>query len=79
MVLITGITVNDYAINVNANNNIIGTNGDGISDAYEANYIGNSGSGVVLDNTTGSIVAGNYLGLGTNFTTSAPLGYAGGV
>lgn len=76
-ILTTGSTVNDYAIYVTANNNIIGTNGDGVSDTYEANYIGNSGSAVVLDHVSGCIVAGNYIGLGSNKTTSASLGYAG--
>ncbi len=76
-ILTTGMVVNDYAVNINANNNTVGTNGDGISDALEANYIGNSGSAIVLDNVSGCVVAGNYCGLGTNLTTSATLGYTG--
>ena len=76
-ILTTGITVNDYAIYVTGSGNYIGTNGDGVSDAYESNYIGNSGSGVYIESTSGEIVAGNYFGLGTNLTTSEPLGYAG--
>ena len=76
-ILTTGMVVNDYAVNINANNNTIGTNGDGISDAFEANYIGNSGSAIVLDNVSGCVVAGNYCGLATNLTASVTLGYAG--
>ncbi|HMC98934.1 MAG TPA: right-handed parallel beta-helix repeat-containing protein, partial [Ferruginibacter sp.] len=76
-ILTSGVTVNDYAININANNNTVGTNGDGVSDALEANYVGNSGSAIVLDNVTGCVVAGNYCGLGTNKTTAATLGYSG--
>ena len=76
-ILTTGIVVNDYAINDDANNNIIGTNGDGVSDALEANYIGNSGTGIFVDAVTGTVIAGNYIGLGTNLTTAETLGYAG--
>jgi parallel beta-helix repeat protein len=76
-ILTTGIAVNDYAIYVTGANNIIGTNGDGISDVYEQNYIGNSGSGIVFEGVSGCTAAGNYIGLGSNKTTSEALGYAG--
>lgn len=76
-ILTSGVVVNDWAVNINSDNNIVGTNGDGTSDALEANYIGNSGSGVVINGCTGTVVAGNYIGLGTNLTTSEPLSYAG--
>lgn len=72
----SGVTVIDYAININANDNIIGTDGDGVSDALEANYIGNSGTGITIDGATGTIVAGNYFGLGTDLTTAESLTYA---
>ena len=49
---------------------IIGTNGDGVSDSYESNYFGNTGSGVTIDNSNSNTVAGNYFGLGTNLTTA---------
>ncbi len=76
-ILTTGSSNIDYAIYVNAANNIIGTNGDGISDALEANYIGNSGNGLSIESAANCIVAGNYFGLGTNLTTSAPFTTAG--
>jgi parallel beta-helix repeat protein len=76
-ILTTGVTVIDYAIYLNANNNTVGTNGDGVSDALEANYIGNSGTGVTIEAATGCVVAGNYFGLASNQTTSAALTYAG--
>lgn len=56
---------------------IVGTNGDGTSDAYEANYFGNTGSGVTIDNSNSCIVAGNYFGLGTNLTTAETLSSSG--
>ena len=46
-------------------NNVVGTNGDGISDALEANVIsGNTSFGVrlVSTDTTGNRVAGNFIG-----------------
>lgn len=55
--------------------NIIGTDGDGVSDTLERNIIsGNGGHGIRLTNsgTTGNIVAGNYIG--TDITGTAPLG-----
>lgn len=76
-ILTTGIAVNDYAIYVTGINNIIGTNGDGVSDTYEANYIGNSGSAIVFESVSGCIAAGNYIGLGSNQTTAEALTYAG--
>lgn len=77
-ILTTGITVNDYAINIEfSNNNIVGTNGDGVSDALEANYVGNSGSAIAIVSSNSCTVAGNFCGLGTNGSTAAPLGYAG--
>ena len=70
----TGGSFIDKAIyNRNSSNSaVIGTNGDGVSDANEANYIGNAGSGITLDNVTTCVIAGNYIGLGSNKTTSEP-------
>ena len=43
--------------------NIIGTNGDGVSDALERNIIsGNSDCGIVLQGATGCKIKGNYIG-----------------
>ena len=56
---------------------IIGTDGDGVSDSYESNYLGNSGSGVTIDGSNSCIIAGNYFGLGTNLTTAEQLSSSG--
>ncbi len=55
-------------------NNLVGTDGDGISDALEGNLIsGNGLNGVHLDDsTTGNVVAGNYIG--TDASGSGNLG-----
>jgi PKD repeat protein len=49
----------------NANNTLIGTDGDGVADEAERNVIsGNGSNGIRLDpNNTGAVVAGNYIGL----------------
>ncbi len=63
----------------NADNNRIGTNGDGTSDALERNYVTGAyvyniyfGSG--SDNTT---IAGNYIGTNVSGTTGLPYNGAG--
>ena len=68
----TGSSFIDKCIYVSSSSTgtIIGTNADGTSDALEANYFGNSGYGVTIDNSNSCIIAGNYFGLGTNFTTT---------
>ncbi len=76
-ILTTGGSNIDYALYITAASNIVGTNGDGISDALESNYIGNSGTGLTIESAASNIVAGNYFGLGTNLTTSAPFTTAG--
>ncbi len=57
-----------------ASNTIIGTHGDGVSDAVEGNLIsGNVSDGVKLQNrATGTVVAGNLIG--TNKDGTLPLG-----
>ncbi|HUS02073.1 MAG TPA: GEVED domain-containing protein [Chitinophagaceae bacterium] len=60
-----------------SNNCIVGTNGDGVSDAFEANYVGNAGLGITFESVSGCIMAGNYFGLGTNLTTAETLTTAG--
>ena len=70
-------------VSAGSTSTIIGTNGDGVSDSYESNYFGNTGSGVTIDNSNSNIVAGNYFGLGTNLTTAESIttggGYSSGV
>ncbi len=53
---------------------LVGTNGDGVSDAFESNLIsGNTRSGIEYQNDiTGSVVAGNRIG--TDLTGMLPLG-----
>ncbi len=47
-----------------AANSLVGTDGDGVSDALEGNVIsGNVGNGIHLDTSVDSIVAGNLIGL----------------
>ncbi len=58
-----------------ANNNRIGTNGDGNSDALERNLIsGNSGSGIQIEGsgTNNNRIAGNYIGTNAAGTASIP-------
>ncbi|GAB5518869.1 MAG: hypothetical protein RhofKO_11200 [Rhodothermales bacterium] len=50
-----------------ANNTIIGTNSDGVNDAFEGNLISsNAGRGVRVLSATGTVVAGNYIGTNKN-------------
>jgi hypothetical protein len=56
-------------ITVSSNNNTIGTNGNGTSDAIEANIIcANTGRGILIGaNSNGNVIAGNSIGIdGTN-------------
>lgn len=64
------------AIFVNANTNLIGTNGDGAGDAMEANIIGSTGtggvrSGVYVQSNSNSI-AGNHIGIDKTGTSARP-------
>ena len=50
-----------------SNNNIIGADGDGLSDAQERNWIsGNSDNGIRLFNASNTQIAGNWIGLNIN-------------
>jgi len=72
-----GNIFNGIKINVNGNNNLIGTDGDGVADAAERNII--SGNAVGLFGSQGikidgdnNIVSGNYIG--TDATGNTALG-----
>jgi hypothetical protein len=62
------------AMGYGSTGNLIGTNGDGVSDYAERNLISANGTGIILfsTNTTGNVVAGNYIG--TDATGTLPLG-----
>lgn len=62
-----------------ANNNRIGTNGDGVSDTLERNIISNSGPEAVwiISGSTGNVVAGNYIG--TDITGTVDFGNSEGI
>ncbi|HEY0977807.1 MAG TPA: HYR domain-containing protein [Flavobacteriales bacterium] len=58
---------------LNANNVVIGTNGDGTNDAAEGNLIsGNTSKGIHVGNSPGTVIAGNLIG--TDITATADLG-----
>jgi hypothetical protein len=55
-----------------SHNNIIGTDGDGISDALERNIIAGGNHNLYMTNSTNNQISGNYFGLTADGTT--PLG-----
>lgn len=60
--------------------NVIGTNGDGVRDAVERNVVASGGGWAIqiaLSESTGNVVAGNYVGVAASGTTG--LGAAAGV
>ena len=73
-----------YGIDVDTSSGIqIGTNGDGVGDAAERNVIagnwipgGWSGFGVIAQNATDSVIAGNYIGVDASGTQAVGTGYA---
>jgi hypothetical protein len=72
----TAIANGHHGISVwaGAKSNRVGTNGDGISDAWERNIVsGNAWSGINLERvgTDGNVVAGNYIG--TDVTSQRPV------
>ncbi len=63
-----------------ATNTMIGTNGDGIGDESERNVIsGNTEEGVQIESfaTSGTVVAGNYIGTNTSGTAAVPNSFSG--
>jgi parallel beta-helix repeat protein len=61
-------------------NTRIGTNGDGVNDELERNIIsGNGQEGIQIEGskTTGTIVAGNYIGTNTAGTSAIPNSFSG--
>jgi titin len=68
------------AIASGAQNNLVGTNGDGVNDALERNVIsGNALVGVWLTDgdTTGNVVAGNYIGINPAGSAALANGWEG--
>ena len=64
----------DYGIRVWwSDNNLIGTNGDGVNDAAERNIILHNGKGIFLMGGINT-VAGNYIGVFGSGTTASPNG-----
>lgn len=70
---------NGILATISANSNIIGTNGDGISDNLEGNRIGNNnGRGIFLASVSNSnIIAGNIIGLNAANAAAGNLGVDG--
>ena len=61
-----------------SNDNLIGTNGDGVGDSYERNVIsGNGDDGVVITYSNNNVLAGNYIGM--DVTGTRGLGQDAGV
>ncbi|MBO9635640.1 MAG: T9SS type A sorting domain-containing protein [Chitinophagaceae bacterium] len=68
---------NGILLTVTSNNNTIGTNGNGVSDALEGNIIGrNGGRGVLNFLSHFTRISGNKIGL-TNSNSAAPNGLQG--
>ena len=59
--------------------NRIGTNADGISDELERNVIAgtNAGHALQIENATGNVAAGNFIGVGADGTTPTREAYGG--
>ncbi len=68
-----------YGVVLQGNDNIIGTNGDGIGDAFERNIIsGQFGDGIIVgDGSYGNVIAGDYIG--TDKTGTIALGNGTGI
>lgn len=65
----SGDAGNGIGVLVLGSNNIIGTNGDGVSDGLERNYISNNQTvGIQVQEGGGHVIAGNVIGLTSNGT-----------
>jgi titin len=60
-----------------ASGNLIGTNGDGVSDANERNVISGNTYGIALDDASGTQVQGNYIGVTAAGNAAVPNKNAG--
>lgn len=68
----------DGILLLSASNIIIGTNGDGISDALERNVIsGNTGHGIDCITSSNTKIAGNYIGVSSAGNAPRPNGNGG--
>lgn len=67
-------------IEFDAANTRVGTNGDGIGDLEERNVIAGHSAGAIFiqNNATGTVVAGNYIGVNANGTAALPLSQSTG-
>ena len=68
---------NGVLLNLGASSNVIGTNGDGIGDAFETNVIsGNRVHGVLIigEGTSSNCIAGNFIGTNESGTVGIPNG-----
>lgn len=62
----------------NSSNNRIGTNADGVSDVQERNLIsGSETNAIQLEGSDSNVIAGNWLGLSSDGSTSIPNGHSG--
>jgi len=71
-----GDTQDGVRLRSTANNNLIGTDGDGIADQAEGNLIsGNGRFGIDIQGGAFNTIAGNMIGTDINGTTALPNGY----
>lgn len=60
---------NNTGIRLYADGNVVGTNGDGVSDALEGNLISGHDYGVGINNSSNHTIAGNVIGLDATGST----------
>ncbi|MEM7312124.1 MAG: DUF4347 domain-containing protein, partial [Planctomycetota bacterium] len=71
---VDGVTAAGNALNgilLMGSGNTIGTNGDGMDDAFERNVIGDNDHGILISGVgaTSNVIAGNYIGVGADGST----------